>query len=196
MTTTRPPDCVDACPSPPTPPRSSRPGSVTARSCPPRRRPASGYSHPRCCDSRQAHGHLTASCVGVALRAWTRSIPKIDGELLGPDGAPLPFDRSLITPYVLGHSYAQRHADAGVPVDVLKQLLDHRSIETTLGYYAVTHKRKQQAIRAVGSLAIDASGNPSSFADPLAYERASVSVPFGNCTEPSNVKAGGGACPI
>jgi hypothetical protein len=23
-----------------------------------------------------------------------------------------------------------------------------------------------------------------------------VSVPFGNCTEPSNVKAGGGACPI
>ncbi len=36
----------------------------------------------------------------------------------------------------------------------------------------------------------------SSFADPLAYERASVSVPFGNCTEPSNVKAGGGACPI
>jgi len=146
--------------------------------------------------SRQARGHLTASCVGVAFRAWTRSIPKIDGELLGPDGAPLPFDRSLITPYVLRHSYAQRHADAGVPVDVLKELLDHRSIETTLGYYSVTHKRKQQAIRAVGSLAIDASGNPSSFADPLAYERASVSVPFGNCTEPSNVKAGGGACPI
>jgi hypothetical protein len=27
-------------------------------------------------------------------------------------------------------------------------------------------------------------------------ERASVSVPFGNCTEPSNVRAGGGACPI
>ena len=102
----------------------------------------------------------------------------------------------MITPYVLRHSYAQRHADAGVPVDVLKELLDHRSIETTLGYYSVTHKRKQQAIRAVGSLAIDASGNPSSFADPLAYERASVSVPFGNCTEPSNVKAGGGACPI
>jgi hypothetical protein len=65
-----------------------------------------------------------------------------------------------------------------------------------LGYYSITHKRKQEAIRAVGSLAIDASGNPSAFADPLAYERASVSVPFGNCTEPSNVKAGGGNCPI
>lgn len=146
--------------------------------------------------SRQARGHLIASSIGVSFRDWIDSIPTIDGELLGPDGTPLPFDRSLITPYVLRHSYAQRHADAGVPVDVLKDLLEHRSIQTTMGYYSVTHKRKQQAIRAVGSLAIDASGNPSSFADPLAYERASVSVPFGNCTEPSNVKAGGGACPI
>ena len=83
-----------------------------------------------------------------------------------------------------------------MPVDVLKELLDHGSIQTTLGYYSVTHKRKQQAIRAVGSLAVDAEGHPSLFADPLAYDRASVSVPFGNCTEPSNVKAGGGACPI
>ncbi|MFF3748053.1 hypothetical protein [Streptomyces kronopolitis] len=29
-----------------------------------------------------------------------------------------------------------------------------------------------------------------------AYFRGSVQVPFGNCTEPSNVKAGGHACPI
>ena len=57
-------------------------------------------------------------------------------------------------------------------------------------------KRKQQAIRSVGSLAVDAAGNPAPFTSPAAYQRASVSVPFGNCTEPSNVKAGGGACPI
>ena len=43
---------------------------------------------------------------------------------------------------------------------------------------------------------VDAWATLPSFADPLAYERASVSVLFGNCTEPSNVKAGGGACPI
>jgi hypothetical protein len=55
---------------------------------------------------------------------------------------------------------------------------------------------KQQAIRSVGSLAVDAAGNPAPFTSPTAYQRASVSVPFGNCTEPSNVKAGGGACPI
>ncbi|WP_308124601.1 hypothetical protein [Streptomyces sp. NEAU-YJ-81] len=29
-----------------------------------------------------------------------------------------------------------------------------------------------------------------------AYEQRSVAVPFGGCTEPSNVKAGGHACPI
>jgi hypothetical protein len=57
-------------------------------------------------------------------------------------------------------------------------------------------KRKQQAIRSVGSLAIEAAGRPAPFTSPTAYERASVSVPFGNCTEPSNVKADGGACPI
>ena len=146
--------------------------------------------------SPQALGHLTSSCIGVAFRTWVRRIPVIDGELLGPGGTPLPFERSLIAPYALRHSYAQRHADAGVPVDVLRELMDHVSVQTTMGYYSVSLKRKAQAIRSVGSLAIDAAGRPSPFGGPLAYERASVSVPFGNCTEPSNVKAGGGSCPI
>jgi hypothetical protein len=43
---------------------------------------------------------------------------------------------------------------------------------------------------------VDAAGDPAPFTSPVAYQRASVSVPFGNCTEPSNVNAGGGACPI
>jgi integrase len=146
--------------------------------------------------SPQALGHLTSACVGVAFRTWVRRIPVIDGEQLGPDGTPSPFERSLIAPYALRHSYAQRHADAGVPVDVLRELMDHVSVQTTMGYYSVSLKRKTQAIRSVGSLAIDAAGRPSPFGGPLAYERASVSVPFGNCTEPSNVKAGGGSCPI
>jgi integrase len=146
--------------------------------------------------SNQSLGHLTPSAVGVAFRAWVRQIPIIESKILGPDGTPAPFDRSLITPYALRHSYAQRHADAGVPVDVLKELLDHLSVGTTMGYYSVSLKRKTQAIHAVGSLAIDAQGRPAPFADPVSYERASVSVPFGNCTEPSNVKAGGGHCPI
>jgi hypothetical protein len=74
--------------------------------------------------------------------------------------------------------------------------MDHVSVTTTMGYYRIGLKRKQQAIRSVGALATDAAGNLAPFASPAAYERASVAVPFGNCTEPSNVKAGGGACPI
>ena len=146
--------------------------------------------------ARQSRGHLTPACVARAFKAWVAQIGAIDSELPGPDGAPAPFDPSLITPYALRHSYAQRHADAGVPVDVLKELMDHVSVTTTMGYYRVSLKRKQQAIRSVGPLATDAAGNPAPFTSPTAYQRASVAVPFGNCTEPSNVKAGGGACPI
>ncbi len=146
--------------------------------------------------AQRSHGHLTPAAVARAFKAWIAQIGPIDGELRGPDGQPVPFDASLITPYALRHSYAQRHADAGVPVDVLKELMDHVSVTTTMGYYRISLKRKQQAIRSVGSLATDAAGNPAPLTSPAAYQRASVAVPFGNCTEPSNVKAGGGACPI
>ncbi|MGH3858866.1 tyrosine-type recombinase/integrase [Actinokineospora sp.] len=145
---------------------------------------------------QQSHGHITPNCVRRAFKAWVAKIEVIDSELLGPDGTPAPFDRSGILPYALRHSYAQRHADAGVPVDVLKELMDHVSVTTTMGYYSIGLKRKQQAITAVGALATDAAGDPAPFTSPTAYQRASVSVPYGNCTEPSNVTAGGGACPI
>ena len=146
--------------------------------------------------ARQSRGHITPSCVARAFKAWVAQIGTIDSDLPGPDGTPVPCEASLITPYALRHSYAQRHADAGVPVDVLKELMDHVAVATTMGYYQVSLKRKQQAIRAVGPLATDAAGKPAPFASPTAYQRASVAVPFGNCTEPSNVKAGGGSCPI
>jgi integrase len=146
--------------------------------------------------ARQSRGHVTPACVGRAFKAWVGRIGVIDSELLGTDGTPAPFDPSLITPYALRHGYAQRHADAGVSVDVLKELMDHAAVSTTMGYYRVGLKRKQQAIRMVGALAVDAAGNPAPFTSPTAYQRASVAVPFGNCTEPSNVTAGGGACPI
>lgn len=43
---------------------------------------------------------------------------------------------------------------------------------------------------------VDRSGRPAPMASNVAYERRSVAVPFGGCVEPSNVKAGGHACPI
>ena len=146
--------------------------------------------------AQQSVGHITPSAVARVFKLWMAKIERIDSEVLSPGGDPLPFDRRLVFPYALRHSYAQRHADAGVPVDVLRDLMDHVSIATTMGYYRISLKRKQQAIRSVGSLAVDAAGNPAPYTSPLAWERASVSVPFGNCTEPSNVKVGGGSCPI
>jgi integrase len=146
--------------------------------------------------AHQSRGHVTPACVARVFKIWVAAIGAIDSELPGPDGTPVPFEASLITPYALRHSYAQRHADAGVPVDVLKELMDHVSVTTTMGYYQISLKRKQQAIRAVAPLATDAAGSPAPFTSPTAYQRASVAVPFGNCTEPSNVTAGGGACPI
>jgi len=146
--------------------------------------------------AQRSHGHLTPAAVAGGFKTWVTRIGPIDSELRGPDGQPAPFEASLITPYALRHTYAQRHADAGTPVDVLKELMDHVSVTTTMGYYQISLKRKQQAIRAVGPLATDAAGRPAPFTSATAYQRASVAVPFGNCTEPSNVTAGGGACPI
>ena len=50
------------------------------------------------------------------------------------------------------------------------------------------------AIETVGKLAIDKDGAPP-LTGSTAYQMRSVAVPFGNCIEPSNVKAGGKACP-
>ena len=133
--------------------------------------------------AQQSHGHVTPACVCRAFKVWVQQIGTIHGELLGPDGRPAPFDTSLVTPYALRHSYAQRHADAGVPVDVLKELMDHAAVATTMGYYRVSLKRKQQAIRSVGSLATDANGNPAPFTSPTAYQRASV--PSRSATAPN-----------
>ena len=79
---------------------------------------------------------------------------------------------------------------------MLRDLIDHKEIETTMGYYRVTLVRKQQAVQLVAQLALDRDGAAAPFATELAYERASVATAYGNCTEPSNVKSGGKSCPI
>lgn len=40
-------------------------------------------------------------------------------------------DKTRIVLYAYRRGYAQRHADAGVPIDVLRQLMDHRRRDTT-----------------------------------------------------------------
>lgn len=143
-------------------------------------------------------GHLTTLRFAAANRRWVAAIPALHSDLPGPDGDPLPFDRSQIYPYAFRHSYAQRHADAGVGVEVLKELMDHRDISVTQGYYKVSLKRKREAIKVMSRYVQDRSGASCSggSGSTASYELRSVAVPFGNCIEPSNVKAGGKQCPI
>lgn len=144
---------------------------------------------------RSGIAHMGAG-LATAMREWVAAIPVLLSDELDEQGNRLPFDRSLIFPYAFRHAYAQRHADAGVPVDVLKELMDHRSIVTTMSYYQVSLKRKREAITTMRRHTIDRSGRPAPFTSTTDYEAQSVAVPFGNCREPSNVKAGGKACPI
>jgi integrase len=116
-----------------------------------------------------------------------------DGQLVNP---------ALVVPYAYRHSYAQRHADAGVQPDVLRELMSHRSMRTTTGYYRITEARLRAAVDKVARHQFNATGQRvfTDIAALLSDEHArmrvgQVAVPFGICTEPSNVKAGGHACP-
>ena len=104
--------------------------------------------------------------------------------------------------YAYRHTYAQRHADAGVGIDVLRELMDHRKLDTTKGYYQVGQTRRREAVDRVAAMQFDRHGNriwrqAQALLDSQHTRRmlGEVVVPFGVCTEPSNVKAGGHACP-
>jgi hypothetical protein len=57
-------------------------------------------------------------------------------------------------------------------------------------------KRKRAAVKTMRLHVVDRAGRPAPMASDVAYEARAVAVPFGSCIEPSNVKAGGHACPI
>jgi len=105
--------------------------------------------------------------------------------------------------YAYRHSYAQRHADAGTPPDVLRELMGHKALGTTQTCYRVTEHRVRGAVDKIVQFQFDRHG-ARIWKDAKAlldHEHArmrvgAVAVPFGTCTEPSNVSAGGHACPF
>jgi integrase len=129
-------------------------------------------------------------------------VPLVDTQAPTGAGRATAFDRAAVTPYAYRHSYAQRHADSGVAVDVLRELLGHKSLKPTQGYYRVTELRVRAAVDRVSRHQFDGHGRRvlREVAHTLEAEHTrarvgQVAVPFGICTEPSNVKAGGTACP-
>jgi hypothetical protein len=148
---------------------------------------ASSHAYDACIDS---------DTVAKMLRSWVGSLPTLITDAVDKDGRPLEFDRSRIFAYAFRHTYAQRHADAGTPLHTLRDLMDHKSADTTLGYFRVSLERRRKAVETMRLHVVDRSGQAAPTSSATAYEARSVAVPFGNCTEPSNVKAGGGRCPI
>jgi len=134
--------------------------------------------------------------LGERHRTWIDALP----VLLRGDGSQ--YDKTRIVPYAYRHTYAQRHADAGVPIDVLATLMDHRSFNTTRHYYRVGDVRRREAVERVTALQFDRHGNriwrtAQALLDSQHARHiiGTVAVPFGTCAEPSNVQAGGHACP-
>jgi Phage integrase family len=141
--------------------------------------------------------HITVQMLDKRHRAWVTSLDPLTTAAGGR------FDTSRIVVYCYRHTYAQRHADAGIPVDVLAELLDHRNLNITRRYYRVEETRRREAVDKVTALTFDRHGNriwqqaaalPE--AEHLRHTITEVAVPYGTCTEPSNVQAGGGACPV
>jgi len=144
---------------------------------------------------------IDAARLQKAIQVWARSLPRLD--VTDGAGRAAPFPPERVVPYAFRHSFAQRHADAGTPVDTLMELLGHKRIQTTLGYYRVTTRRKRAAQEALGPLQLDASARrvrPGlvglTDAEALREQVGQVAVPFGVCTEPTNVAANGEACPF
>jgi hypothetical protein len=89
------------------------------------------------------------------------------------------------------------------PLDVLAELLDHRILNVTRRYYRVGENRRREAVDPVTAMHFDRHGNrvwhdPAALLDAehARYAVGEVAVPHGTCSEPSNVRAGGGACPV
>lgn len=139
---------------------------------------------------------LTQDRLNTAHKAWVESLAP-----LLRDGTPA--STAAMVPYAYRHSFAQRHADAGVPVDVLRDLMGHRSTQTTQVYYRITEKRTRAAIDKVATVQFDRHGNRIWHqaqvlldAERARLQVGQVAVPYGICAEPSNVQASGQACPF
>ncbi|MGH3304104.1 MAG: tyrosine-type recombinase/integrase, partial [Streptosporangiaceae bacterium] len=89
-------------------------------------------------------------------RTWVDALPAL---MIRHGGTQAEFDKASVFPYAYRHTYAQRHADAGVPVDVLRELLDHDSMDTTRIYYRIGAERQREAVDKVTRHQLDRHGN-------------------------------------
>jgi integrase len=146
--------------------------------------------------------HIDTNLVNAWFRTWLVRMSEIEAGPLDEHRSPVPFDKTAIKPHAFRHTYAQTMADSGVAPSVLRDLMDHRSLSTTLGYYRVGDARLRAAMELLARHTLDNRGlvrpveAKSSRVTHLRESLAWVAVPMGKCSEPTNVRAGGQACPI
>ena len=107
---------------------------------------------PRTTTNRAGERPLGEGVVAGHHRAWVDALAPLRLE----DGRE--FDKTAVFLYAYRHSFAQRHADAGTPVDVLRDLMGHRSMSTTQGYYLITTKRVRAAVDSLATFQFDRGG--------------------------------------
>lgn len=168
------------------------------------------FPHPHHNDSGQRP--VATYQVEVSLRRWVEALPELRGPQMDEDGRAAgaeelvdgnrPFPRQKVYPYALRHTWAQDHADADTPLEVLQDLLGHSKPSTTQGYYRMTHARRHEAMTRLSRLQLTNTGSlvvaglrALDHEENIRGQVGSVAVPFGTCVEPSNVKAGGHSCP-
>jgi integrase len=152
--------------------------------------------------------NITDDRISDCHRGWVGGLPDIAVPTAVDIGGRqvtrmLPFSKERIFPQAYRHAYAQRHADAGVDVTVLQELMDHRLVTTTQTYYRVGAERRREAVDRVTAMQFDRHGNRvwRQAGALLASEHqrravGEVAVPYGGCSEPSNVAADGCDCPL
>ena len=152
--------------------------------------------------------NMSTDWISACHRTWVDGLPDIAVPTAVSIGGEqetkmLPFSKENISPYAYRHTYAQRHADAGVDVTVLQELMDHRELSTTQAYYRVGAERRREAVDRVTTMQFDRHGNrvwrrAGALLDSEHQRRAvgEVAVPYGGCSEPSNVAADGQDCPL
>jgi len=139
--------------------------------------------------------HIGERYFGKILHHYVQSLPPVPGPVLDQDGNAVDFDLDTVQVYDFRRAYAQRHADNGTDPDVLRQLMDHISMSTTMGYYQVSSKRRRRAVTALAPLAHDRRGQQVGIGRGRVQMKLTP-VPYGDCSEPSNVAAGGTACQL
>lgn len=154
---------------------------------------------PRTSMNPNGRERVSSSTVGAFILSWMKALEELSYR--DERGQVIAFPRSRVNAYAFRHTYAQRHTDAGTPVEVLQQLLGHEKISSTQGYYRVTAARRRDAVNKIVPLQVDARGVRTRpgldrvlDSEVLREDVGSLSIPYGQCVEPSNVRSHGRSC--